>query len=89
MQKVKQWKFKGFNNETCEEIEKILMNDEYSYWFHFRSISWYQIRRIAIENPFILKNIVLEELNIHIEVTISKKTGDLFSKWIIKPMNFK
>jgi len=87
MQKVKQWKFKGFTNETREEIEKILMDDDNSYWFHFRSIPWFQIRRIAIENPFILKKTVLKELNIHIEVEISKKTGDLFSKWIIKPIN--
>jgi hypothetical protein len=89
MQKVKQWEFKGFNNETREEIDKILMNDDHSYWFHFRSIPWYQIRRIAIETPLIFKNIVLNELNIPIEVVISKKTGDLFSKWIIKPTNQK
>ncbi len=83
MQIVKQWEFEGFNSETEEKIEQLLMNDSNSYWFHFRSIPWYQIRRISIDNPFVLKNIVLEEFNIHIEVEFCKKPGDIFSKWII------
>ena len=89
MKKIKQWEFEGFNSEISERIEQLLMNDCNSYWFHFRSIPWYQIRRISVKNPVILKKIVLEELNFHIEVEIRKKIGDIFSKWIIKAENLE
>jgi len=89
MQKVKQWEFEGFNRMNTEKLDNLLMSDKISYWFHFRTIPWYQIRRISIETPSILKKLVLEELNIHIDVEITKKTGNAFSKWIIKPINLK
>jgi hypothetical protein len=87
MEIEKQWEFEGFAFDIEEKINQILMNDNNSYWFHFRSIPWYKIRRISIENPVILKKIVLEELNFHIEVEIRKKIGEVFSKWVIKAEN--
>ena len=86
---IQQWEFEGLSSTISEKLDQILMNDNNSYWFHFRSIPWYQIRRISIQNPVILKKIVLEELNIHIEVEICKKIGDIFSKWIIKAENLE
>ena len=89
METEKQWDCEGFSSATSQKLEELLMNDKTSYWFHYRSIPWYKIRRIKIENPSVLKKIVLEELNIYIEVVVTKKTGHLFSKWIIKPINLE
>ena len=89
MKIMKQWEIEGFSSEISKKIDSILMNDNNSYWYHFRTIPWFNIRRIAIENCSVLKKIVLTELNIQIEIVITKKTGDIFSKWIIKPMKSK
>ena len=89
MKKIMQWEFEGLSSTISEGLNQILMDDNNSYWFHFRSIPWYQIRRISVKNPLVLKKIVLEELNFHIEVEIRKKIGDIFSKWIIKAENLE
>ena len=87
MKMIKQWEIVGFSSEISKKIDSILMNDNNSYWYHFRTIPWFNIRRIKIENSSILKKIVLTELNIQIEIEITKNTGDIFSKWFIKPKN--
>lgn len=51
MRVSKEWLIQGFKDEIKEKIGTKLMDDNYSYWFRYRSIPWYKIRRIKGESP--------------------------------------
>lgn len=68
-----------------DEIDSHLMNDEYSYWFRFRTISWYQIRRIKGFSPKKTIEMALKKIEINAEVYKDQHRKSNSSIWIISP----
>jgi len=84
LQEIKQWQFKGFSEDESEPIDNLLMQDTISYWFHFRSIPWFRIRRFRLENPEDTIKKVLSSLNLKANIIKVKERYQLFTSWIIQ-----
>jgi hypothetical protein len=85
MREQKEWIVQGFKDEAKEKIESKLMDDEYSYWFRYRSIPWYRKRRLKGNSP---KETIEKALNgLQIEASVWKKDQwkQISSYWVIEP----
>lgn len=85
MKVAKEWIIQGFSDKMTEEIDSHLMSDEYSYWFRFRTISWYRIRRIKGFSPKKTIEKALNAIKIDIEVSKNQRWKSNSSLWIISP----
>ena len=71
MRITKEWVIQGFDDEIKNLIDTKLMDDEYSYWFRFRSIPWYKKRKIKGVTP---KETIKKALSeIHVEASVWRK----------------
>ncbi len=86
MKEEKEWVIRGFSEEITKKINSKLMNDQFSYWFRYRSISWYRKRRIKGSSPINTILLALKELGIKGEVTKEKVDTHTSFYWIIEPM---
>ena len=86
MKEVKEWVIRGFDNETTEKIDSKLMENEYSYWFKFRTLNWYRIRRIKGVSPINEIKRALTELQIEAKVWQNNNEKSLSSNWIIESL---
>ena len=66
-----------------DEIDSHLMNDEYSYWFRFRTISWYQIRRIKGFSQKKTIEKALNEIKVKANIYKNQQWKSNSSVWII------
>jgi hypothetical protein len=89
MKESKEWSIQGFNEEIKARIDAILMNEEISYWFRFRTISWYRIRRIKGVNPIETIERALTERNIEAKVCRKDQWKSSTSTWVIEPKKKK
>ena len=89
MQEIKQWQFKGFSDDESRAIDVLLMQDTISYWFHFRSIPWFRIRRFRLQNPEDSIQKILSNLNLKANIFKVKEKYQLFTSWIIQNDNTK
>ncbi len=85
MKETKEWSIQGFDEEIQIKINEILMKEEISYWFRFRTISWYRIRRIKGSNPIETIERALREQNIEAKVWRKNQWKSSTSTWIIEP----
>lgn len=86
MKEAKEWKIQGFSDKIKDEIDTHLMKDEFSYWFRFRTISWYRIRRIRGLSPLKTIEIALKKIEINVEVSKDQQWKSNSSLWIISPI---
>ena len=87
MREETEWVIRGFSEEIAEKITRTLMDDEYSYWFHYRSIPWYRIRRIKGINPKKTLLMALDHLQVQAVVHIDLQKKNLFAHWIIESLD--
>lgn len=85
MRETKDWKILGFNEETQVKIDSKLMDDEYSYWFRFRSLPWYRKRKLKGNLPKNTIEKALRELKINAVVRKKEKGKQISSYWVIEP----
>ncbi|MFX0086467.1 MAG: hypothetical protein ACFFAU_12425 [Candidatus Hodarchaeota archaeon] len=85
MKETKEWSIQGFDEEIEIIIDEILMKEEISYWFRFRTISWYRIRRIKGLNPIKTIERALKEQNIEAKVWKKNQLKSSTSIWVIEP----
>lgn len=85
MHESKEWGVLGFADEIKNQIDAKLMEDEYSFWFRYRSIPWFRKRRIKGSSTKETIEKTLKEL--HIEAIISRKkpSKESSSYWVIEP----
>lgn len=87
MKEEKEWNIRGFDTKTACVIDKTILNDEFTYWFHYRSIPWYRIRRIKGIDPIKTIKIILDSLEIKATIRREHQYGKLFSIWVIEPVD--
>ncbi len=85
MQELKDWVIQGFKDEIKEKINIKLMDDEYSYWFRYRSIPWYRKRKITGISPKETIEKALSELQIEATVRRNEQLKQTSSYWVIEP----
>lgn len=85
MREQKEWIVQGFKDEAKEKIESKLMDDEYSYWFRYRSIPWYRKRRLKGNSPKETIEKALNELQIEASVWKNDQWKQISSYWVIEP----
>lgn len=86
MKEAKEWIIQGFSEKTKDKIDNQLMNDEFSYWFRFRTISWYRIRRIKGLSPKKTIEKALNKIKIDVKVYRNQQLKFNSSIWIISPI---
>lgn len=89
MKEAKEWIIQGLNDKLKDEIDSHLMQDEFSYWFRFRTLTWYRIRRIKGFSPEKTLEKALNDLEIDIKFYKDKQGKSNSSIWIISPKNEK
>ncbi|MFX0181860.1 MAG: hypothetical protein ACFE95_02160 [Candidatus Hodarchaeota archaeon] len=85
MREQKEWIVQGFKDKVKEKIESKLMDDEYSYWFRYRSIPWYRKRRLKGNSPKETIENALKELQIEALVWKKDQWKQISSYWVIEP----
>ncbi len=80
----KEWKIRGYSLENSKKIDEKLMNDQFSYWFRYRSIPWYRKRKIKGTSPRDTIFLVLDELELTGDVTREKKERHTSYHWLIE-----
>ncbi|MHA1967039.1 MAG: hypothetical protein ACW964_04470 [Candidatus Hodarchaeales archaeon] len=84
MKEVKEWVIHGFIDEIKEIIDLKLMDDKNSYWFRYRTLSWFRIRRIKGKFPENTITKVLMELGIEAKVWRKNLGAGLYTNWVIE-----
>ncbi len=87
MRITKEWVIQGFDDEINNRIDTKLMDDEYSYWFRFRSIPWYKRRKIKGNYPKETIEKALSELQVEAAVWRNKQWKEIASYWVIEPIS--
>ncbi len=87
MREETEWVILGFSEEITMKISTTLMDDEYSYWFHYRSIPWYRIRRVKGIDPMKTLLTVLDRLQVVASVRRDLQKAHLFAQWIIESLD--
>ncbi|MHA1940317.1 MAG: hypothetical protein ACXACP_14470 [Candidatus Hodarchaeales archaeon] len=85
MREEVEWQIEGFTEEIRGKIEAKLLEDQNSYWFRFRSISWFRKRRIKGKTPEVTLTEVIKELEIDAKITFIRKNNQSSSYWLIEP----
>jgi hypothetical protein len=85
MKETKEWTILGFKEEIRVQIDSKLMDDEFSYWFRFRSLPWYRKRRLKGNSPKSTIEKALSELKINAVVWKKDKGKQISSYWVIEP----
>ena len=85
MRITKEWVIQGFDDEIKSLIDTKLMDDEYSYWFRFRSIPWYKRRKIKGMTPKETIEKALSEIQVEASVWRNTQWKEIASYWVIEP----
>ncbi|MHA1977480.1 MAG: hypothetical protein ACW98I_11305 [Candidatus Hodarchaeales archaeon] len=84
IQDEKEWKIKGYSDQIIKKLDMKLMEDQFSYWFRYRSIPWYRKRRIKGINPRELLKSVLKDLHLDGNIRRVKYTSHTSYYWVIE-----
>lgn len=84
MKQVKEWTICGFTDEIKVIIDQKMMDDKHSYWFRYRTLSWFRIRRIKGISPENTIKKILLELGIEAKVWRKSLDADLYTNWVIE-----